>query len=171
MFPWLPELMKPMKTVDLPHSKDKRVQKWTFWPGLIMLAQSWLCEIRLWGHLNAPKHNNWHINRPWNAVVASAVAQRATPAGDFRHTRRQTASLERVGTVVYSSGSGDGTPYVKPQRPRSATEHLTECWITTLPHHRHTHSGLDEGNETSIGHRWDSVGSGRLTGHRWSTWR
>lgn len=63
MFPGLPGLMKLTKTVNLPHSKDKHVQKWTFWKCLIMLAQSWLCEIRLWGHFNASKHNNWRINR------------------------------------------------------------------------------------------------------------
>lgn len=63
MFPGLPGLMKLTKTVNLPHSKDKHVQKWTFWKCLIMLARSWLCEIRLWGHFNASKHNNWHINR------------------------------------------------------------------------------------------------------------
>lgn len=34
-----PELMKLKKTVDLLHSKDKRVQKWTFWKDLMTLAQ------------------------------------------------------------------------------------------------------------------------------------
>lgn len=153
MFPGLPGLMKLTKTANLPHSKDKHVQKWTFWKCLIMLAQSWLCEIRLWGHFNASKHNNWRINR----------LERLSSGAESNASRRfQThAETKRLSSACRDSGL-----------------FLWEQWRKQDAYtYRRTQSGLDEGNtglntlETSIRHRWDSGGSSRLMGHRWTTWR
>lgn len=153
MFPGLIGLMKLTKTLNLPHSKDKHVQKWTFWKCLIMLAQSQLCEIRLWGHFNASKHNNWRINR----------LKRLSSGAESKASRRFQTHAE---TKRLSSACRDCGLF------------LWEQWRKQNAYtYRHTQSGLDEDNtslntlEMSIRHRWDSGGSSRLMGHRWTTWR
>lgn len=51
-----------------------------------MLPQSWLCEIKLRGHCNAPRQSKWHINWLSNAFIASAAEQQQPKISDYQTT-------------------------------------------------------------------------------------